>query len=249
VGREFEITNEMTVDASLEEIWQAIATGPGITSWFMGRNEVEPGVGGVVRTAFGGYTPELTITAWEPLKRFAYQSDKAADGRFVAYEFQIEARAGGGATLRLVTSGFLPGDDWEDEYEAMMQGGEMFFHTLGAYLTYFAGRSATPITVFGPPVSDWQRAWATLDAALGLSVGMVAAGDAVRFTPEGLPPIEGVVYFVNAQTLGVRTNDALYRFLRGIQGVMVAGHHLFTENVDQQENEQAWQAWLDRLFS
>ena len=34
------------VHATPEEVWQAIATGPGIDSWFMGRNEVEPGEGG-----------------------------------------------------------------------------------------------------------------------------------------------------------------------------------------------------------
>jgi hypothetical protein len=30
-------------------VWEAIATGPGLDSWFMGRNEVEPREGGTVR--------------------------------------------------------------------------------------------------------------------------------------------------------------------------------------------------------
>jgi uncharacterized protein YndB with AHSA1/START domain len=38
----FEIRNEIEVDATPEEVWEAIATGPGVDSWFMGRNEVEP---------------------------------------------------------------------------------------------------------------------------------------------------------------------------------------------------------------
>jgi hypothetical protein len=50
----------------------------------MGRNQVEPGEGGTVRTSFGGYAPESTVTAWEPLKRLAYHSGEAPDGRFVA---------------------------------------------------------------------------------------------------------------------------------------------------------------------
>ena len=42
-----------------EEVWAAIATGPGIDSWFMGRSQVQPGPQGTVRTVFGDYAPEL----------------------------------------------------------------------------------------------------------------------------------------------------------------------------------------------
>ena len=248
MGREFEIPNEIALAATPEQIWEAIATGPGIDSWFMGRNQVEPGEGGTVRTAFGAYTPELTVTVWEPLKRFVYRSDEAEDGRFIAYEFHIERRGAGSTVLRMVTSGFLPGDDWEAEYDAMIRGMELFFSTLAQYLTYFTGRTATPITAFGPPVTDWERAWAVLDGELGLT-GTVVTGDQVRFAPTGLAPIEGVVYFVNAHTLGLRTSDALYRFLRGFNGPMIAGHHIFSPNVDQTKTEQAWESWLNQLLA
>ena len=58
------------------------------------------------------------MTAWDPARRFAYRSGEAPDGRFIAYEFLIEGRAGGSTVLRTVTSGFLPGDDWAEEFEA-----------------------------------------------------------------------------------------------------------------------------------
>lgn len=70
----------------------------------------------------------------------------------------------------------------------------------------------------------------------------------MRFAPAGLAPIDGVVYFVNPHTLGVRADDALYRFLRGFQGVMVVGHHIFSGDVDEKQTERSWQSWLDRLF-
>lgn len=76
----------------------------------MGQNEVQPGEGGTVRTVFGEYAPELDISAWDPPRRFGYRSGQAPDGRFIAYEFLIEARAGGSIVLRAVTSGFIPGD-------------------------------------------------------------------------------------------------------------------------------------------
>ena len=89
----------------------------------MGRSDVQPGADGTVRTVFGEYAPELDVTAWDPDRRFAYRSGEAPDGRFIAYEFLIEGRAGGSTGLRTVTSGFLPGDDWADEFEAMTEGG------------------------------------------------------------------------------------------------------------------------------
>ncbi|WP_199431273.1 SRPBCC family protein [Qaidamihabitans albus] len=244
MGHEFETSEEVEVPASPEQVWEAIATGPGIDSWFMGRNEVRPGAGGTVRMAFGGYTPESAVTAWQPGQRLAYGSEPAADGRFVAYEFLIEGRAGGSSVLRVVTSGFVPGDDWADEFEAMTLGNEMFFRTLVTYLTHFAGRTAVPLTVFGPPVADWDSAWAALRSGLGLS-GPATEGDRARLAPDGRTAVEGIVYFTNEHTLGVRTADAFYRFLRGFNGPMVAAHQYFSP-IDIEQAESAWRSWLDR---
>ncbi len=108
MGRPFEQRKEAEVPASPDEVWAAIATGPGIDSWFMGRTDVRPGAGGTVRTVMGEYAPELGVTAWDPARQFAYRSGKAPDGRFIAYEFLIEGRTGGSTVLRTVTSGFLP---------------------------------------------------------------------------------------------------------------------------------------------
>jgi len=69
-------------------------------------------------------------------------------------------------------------------------------------------------------------------------------GDRVRFTPQGLPPVDGVVYFENDDTIGIRTDDALYRFLRGFRGPVMACHHIFTDTDDT--TEQAWLAWLNQ---
>ncbi len=41
MGREFDSVDSVEVAAMPEQVWQAIATGPGIDSWFMGRNEVD----------------------------------------------------------------------------------------------------------------------------------------------------------------------------------------------------------------
>lgn len=184
MGHDFELPQEATVGATPEEVWEAISTGPGMDSWFLGRTEVAEGV---VRTAFGPFDmPPSTVTAAEPLQRLAHSSDKGDDGRFVAYEFMIEGRERGSTLVRMVTSGFLPGDDWEDEFEYMSRGLELYFATLVEYLGHFAGRTATPVTEFGPPIADWAEAWARLHAAAG---GVPRVGERIA-----VAGVEGVVY-------------------------------------------------------
>ena len=229
------------------KFWAAITTGPGIDSWFMGRNEVEAGAGGAVRTVFGEYAPELEITEWDLAHRFAYGSGQAPDGRFIAYEFLIEGRAGGSTVVRTVTSGFLPGDDWADEFEAMTLGGELYFRTLVEYLTYFAGRFAVPVTAFGPPGTSWSRDRSLLCRELGLAEPP-GPGDPVRFTGE-VGPADGVVYFASAHAIGVRTPDALYRFMRGFAKPVIAAHHLFAAGAEPDQARQAWEAWLSRTLT
>lgn len=229
MSHEFSDTQELRVDATPEEVWQAIATGPGIDSWYMGRNEVDPGE--TVRTAFGDFTPEYTVTAWKPRRRLAYGGERNA------YEFLVEGRDHGSTVVRITASGFLPGDDWADEYAAMTLGHAMFFQTLATYLNHFSGRVATPVTAFGSMITDWPGTRARLMKAIGRD------GSRVRFSPPGLPTVDGVVYYENDDTVGIRTDDAMYRFLRGFRGPVMACHHYFTK-VDATETEQAWQAWL-----
>ena len=103
--REFEIRREVALDATPEQVWQAIATGAGLAAWFMPM-EVDPNSDMVV--------------AWEPGKRLAIQMPPAGDGSTQAFEYLIEARGEGTAILRFVHRGFL-GDDWGDDYEAIFK--------------------------------------------------------------------------------------------------------------------------------
>jgi uncharacterized protein YndB with AHSA1/START domain len=247
MGHEFAQHHAAEVPASPDDVWAAIATGPGIDSWFMGCNQVTAGAGGTVRTVFGEYTPELEITGWDPGHRFAYGSGQAPDGRFIAYEFLIEGRAGGSTVLRTVTSGFLPGEDWAEEYEAMTLGGELYFRTLVEYLTNFAGRFAVPVTAFGPPGTSWARDRALLCRELGLTE-QPKPGDRARLEGEA-GPADGTVYVANAHVIGVRTPDALYRFMRGFAKPVIAAHHLFGEGTEPGQARQAWEAWLSRTLA
>jgi uncharacterized protein YndB with AHSA1/START domain len=249
MGHPFELAKDIDLPATPEQVWAAIATGPGVDSWFMGRTEVEPGEGGRTRFAMAGHVEEATVTAWEPGKRFAYRSEPGPDGTFMAFEYLIEGRDRGATVLRLVQSGIL-GDNWETEYEAMRSGWDMYLETLVAYLTHFADRTGTPVTAFRPGAGDPEQVWTAVAAAFGLT-GPVAEGERARLELPGLPPIDGVVDLAGTPTyFGVRTPDALYRFIhsgtdRG--NVLVLGHHIFAADPDPARTDQAWQDWLIRL--
>jgi uncharacterized protein YndB with AHSA1/START domain len=245
---EFEIRSEVELDATPEQVWEAIATGPGIDSWFMGRNQVEPYEGGKARMAIGDLASEKTVTAWEPPRRYASRTAASEDGSFMAFEYLVEGRGGGATVLRLVHSGIFGGDDWEAEYDALQQGWEMYLRTLAHYLTYFPRRTATPVSAWGPQQADGEQVWEGLKRGLGLT-GKVTEGDPARFTLEGSTPVDGVVDAVlYPDFLGVRTGDALYRFV-GRDGMVGVGHHLFADDADQDQAERAWQAWLAKLFA
>jgi uncharacterized protein YndB with AHSA1/START domain len=245
----FELTHEVQVEATPEEVWQAIATGPGVDAWFMGRNEIEPREGGTTRMVMRGSVEEATVTAWEPPTHFASRTREGPDGSFHAFEYIVEGREKGSTVVRWVHSGFL-GENWEAEYEGLSEGDPMYFDKLRVYLTHFRGRTATPVEVFGPPVPDRDEAWAKFHRALGLD-GPPEIDQRVRLTPQGLPALEGVVDWLSPSFLGVRTGDGIYRFMHiwvfgGPTGV---GHHIFTEGLDQADAERAWGEWLAGVFA
>jgi len=242
----FKVEKELELEATPEEVWEAIATGPGLDAWFMGTNEIEPREGGAARMTLPAFSLESTVTVWDPPHHLVLDTGKAEDGRLMVFEYLVEGRGGGTSVLRFVHSGFLAGDDWETEYEALKSGDPAYLQKLAQYLKYFRGRRAVPVSAYGPQV-DADRAWSVIKDALGLG-DEVAEGDPVKANLEGLPALDGVVDFVSPEFLGVRTDDGLYRFIHGLGGSVVLGHHIFAD-VDQRETERAWQNWVDGAFA
>jgi uncharacterized protein YndB with AHSA1/START domain len=244
MGKAFEIVNEIEVGATPEQAWQAIATGEGMDGWFMGTNEIEPREGGKIRTVTPTWKDEATITTWDPPTRFAYRTDEKPDGAFYSFDYRIEGGDKGTTAIKWVHTGAL-GDNWEAEYEAMTEGDEAYFHKLGVYLTYFFGRKATPVETYGPEVHDRDQAMKLMRTGLGLG-GPVAVDDKVLLGPEGIEPIDGVVEWVSPSFLGIRSEDALYRFVWAFTGPLMVAHHIFKE-VDEKEETAAWKTWLEGL--
>jgi uncharacterized protein YndB with AHSA1/START domain len=242
----FETRHEASVPATPEQVWDAITQGPQVDSWFMGHSDFEPREGGVARFVGPAFAIESTVTAWQPPTRLAFRSPEDPEGGFHVFDYHVDP-APEGATVRWVHSGALTGDDWEAEYVAMGEGDPMYFGKLVEYLTYFRGRAATSIEVFGPNLGDGLTAERYLEP-LGLAT-MPSLGDRARLTPTGFDPIEGVVDASSRSFLGVRTDDAMYRFIAGFEGTTMVGHHLFADDLDGDAAAEAWAGWLARTFA
>ncbi|MFD9703142.1 SRPBCC domain-containing protein [Lentzea sp. NPDC059081] len=230
---EFEISKEVEVEGTTDEVWDAIATGPGIDSWFMGPHTVDGRMGGRMSLDLGFFQEASTITAWEPGKRLAYESDKGEDGTFHAMEYLIEGRDQGSTVLRFVHTGILA-DGWGDEFvDQQSHGWNMYLFTLGQYVKHFTGQRGTYVFAQAPAEQP-EDAWPRLAAALGVPVDF-SVGDEVTLEPFG---IHGVIdYGVPSVFLGVRGPEGLYRF----HGTHAVGHHIFGDTAGLQEK---WSEFL-----
>ena len=242
----FEIDLNVDVDATPEEVWEAISTGPGMDSWFLGRIDIEQREGGAVRWTVGGFSQDATVGTWDPPNRIVTMTKEDPEGSRHSFDYTVTAREGGRSNVRYVHSGML-GGDWEAEYEAMGEGDPMYLFKLAQYLRHFKGRFGASIDVFGPNVADTDVVMGGFRRALG--IGDVTLSERVTLKPDGLAPIEGQVDALSVHFLGVISNDAIYRFIHGYTGVTMIGHHFFADGADKQRLENDWRFWLERTFA
>jgi hypothetical protein len=225
---------------------EAIATGPGLDSWFMGRSEIKPGKGGANRLAMPGYTQESTITAWERGEHLAFRGEDP-DGTFAAFEFLIEGCEGGSSVLRCVHN-FSVGDDWEAQYDGIKEGDAMHLRKLAVYLAHFPGRTSKfNLFLFGPAVADDGKVWSTFADAL--SVGDITEGAHMRLNVPGLPDLAGTVDFLSApHCVGVHTPNGILMLIKAYLDTLVVEYHGFAGDDDEKEIEAAYQSWLGTAF-
>jgi uncharacterized protein YndB with AHSA1/START domain len=248
------VAAEAEVPGTPEEVWRAIATGPGVTSWFV-PTEVEERVGGAVRANFGpGMDSLSTITEWDPPRRFAADSrdDMAPGDPTIATQWSVEARDGGRCVVRVVHRWFTSKDDWDEQYEGTVHGWGSFFRVLRLYLTHFRGQHGRPVQAMGVAPEPKEAAWAALTGALGIDGARV--GERVE-TAGGAPRLAGVVEWAGQpawpEELLIRTEEPapgiahLVPHAMGGQVYLTVRLYLFGDAGGQEEE---WQGWLGRRF-
>ncbi len=249
---------EVEVPGTPEEVWQAIATGPGISSWFVPTEfEERDGKPVAMTLNFGaGIESRSVVTAWDPPRMFARQADGWFPGSPpIATEWSVEARAGGVCVVRVVESLFASTDDWDDQLIGTESGWPGAFRILRIYLTHFSGQRSAFMQFKAPVAGTPADAWATLTAALGMNG--VAAGQAWT-VPAGVPALRGVVENVGGNPPGALLRldqpgpGAAALFTMDLGGPVMAAFSFYLYG-DQAAAVVAretplWQAWIHERF-
>jgi uncharacterized protein YndB with AHSA1/START domain len=156
---EHRVERTYEVAATPEQVWDAIATADGISAWMV-PTRLDPQIGGEVSFDLGGFRSTGVVTDYTPPRRFAYEepwpiADQVDDIPAemvewfesidvplsevyrdlsvvtpIATEFLIESGSGGSCVLRVVTSAYGSGADWENEFftEMVAGWGELLDH-------------------------------------------------------------------------------------------------------------------------
>jgi uncharacterized protein YndB with AHSA1/START domain len=257
-GRRFVLV-EVEVPGTPEEVWQAIATGPGISSWFVPAEfEERDGKPVAVTLNFGpGMESRSAVTAWDPPRTWAAQSDGWAPGSPpIANEWSVEARAGGRCIVRIVHSLFASTDDWDNQLEGTESGWPAFFRTLQLYLTHFRGQRSATMKLMAPAAGTEVEAWDTLTSAVGVkgvSVGQRSTA------PASVPAVSGVVEYLSQAPY-----DALLRLDTPGPGVLALGvfsfpggstmvalnFYLYGDQAAETVAHETplWDAWFEQRF-
>ena len=150
---EHRIERTYEVPVTPEEVWDAIATAEGISAWMV-PTRLDPQAGGAVSFDVGDFVSHGIVTDYSPPGRFAYAEPwpvaegMPTSGRDlsslspIATEFLVESASGGSSVIRIVTSAYGTGADWEREFFTEMGEGVIaMFDQLAKHL----GGAATEI--------------------------------------------------------------------------------------------------------
>jgi uncharacterized protein YndB with AHSA1/START domain len=194
------------VEGTPEEVWQAIATGPGISSWYV-PHTMEERQGGAAVASFGE-GPEMQIpgrvAAWEPPTRICFDGGEGAGG--LAFEWLIEAKEGGTCIVRLVNTGFGSGEEWDAQYDGLSEGWPLFLRNLQLHLQHFRGQAAVsmmPMSVWALPPNE---TWAALTGALGVDPSPTI-GAQINVAGTGAPQLSGTVVDVAPRRISLLIDE------------------------------------------
>ncbi|MCC5786154.1 MAG: SRPBCC domain-containing protein [Phycisphaerales bacterium] len=183
---------EIEVPGSPEEVWRAIATGAGVSSWFV-PTKIEEREGGAAVSSFGpGMDAPSKITAWNPPDSYTTEAGEEGQGPGkVATEWIVEARSGGTCLVRVVHRWFADTDDWDGEFEGHAYGwATSFFRMLNIYLTNFAGQKSVAFDLAAFNKASGPETWKAIKSAVhiddNLKVKATAGAPSLSGTQERL---------------------------------------------------------------
>lgn len=251
---------EVEVNGTPEQVWDAIATGPGVSAWFV-PTTVEEKVGGAVLASFGpGMDSVSTITEWDPPAKFVADSrdDMGPEGPTIATEWTVEAKSGDMCVVRVVHRWFADSDKWDKQIEGYEGGWPGFFRILRMYLTYYPGQKSKAFQLTGFAAVPKGEAWKSLADKLGLPAAS-KVGDKVA-SSHGTLPMEGTAENVgegdHSELLLLKVNKPftgvahLFAMPMGGQVVLSLSFYLFGDDAEAKvaEEQPKWAAFINENF-
>jgi len=250
------ISVEVEVPGTPEEVWDAIASGPGISKWFVPA-QLDPRAGGKMVLNFGpGMDSESEITAWDAPHRFtAINKDGLGpNAPEMATEWTVEARDGGTCLVRVVHSLFADTDDWDKQLGDVESGWPSFFVVLRMYLSQYRGQPGAYFQVMAPVPGTTIEGWRALMGKLGLP--SLAVGTKIQ-SQAGTAPLAGTVEKIkpepHANDMIVRLNEPapgaaiLQTCGFGGQTFFVGSFYFFGPKASEGlKAEKQWQDWLGK---
>ena len=242
---------EVEVPGTAEEVWRAVATGPGISSWYV-PHTVEERAGGAAMASFGP-GPEMQIpgrvAVWEPPRRVCFDGGEGVDG--LAFEWTVEPQGDDRCVVRLVNTGFGQGGEWDAQYDGMVEGWGLFLFNLKLHMEHFAGQTAASVLPVGMWAGSRDEAWSVLTDALGIPLAP-ATGERIDVNAPGAPPLAGTVVdtaewriallldqpapgtgFIAVESYGEHAGASVWLYLYGSDGAEAA-----------ERDGPLWQNWL-----
>ena len=249
------------IDAPRDAVWEAISTAEGISRWFTFETRVTPGVGGEL---WGRWSePDagtMRFDTWEPGRRLRVVEDSMNPDLPQFVDYLIESGAGGATTLRLVHSGIGADAKWDEMYDSVNRGWDVFMLTLKHSLERHPGRDRIIGYASCAPSMSREQAWQRLIGPEGLAIEResegdddfgtfsIGAGPAKRFSGHSWiwnPPkdlagviddLEDAALWIGIEQFGPRPNIS-----------MTLSAYAAPEPAVR-DAERQWQAMLDRLF-
>lgn len=202
------MTQERTIDMSVEvectveQAWAAVATGPGISSWYV-PHTIEEVEGGAASASFGpGMDVAGRITGWDPPRWTRMEGTEEGPG--LTFEWFVEAKTHTTSAVRLLNGGYGTGTEWDGQYDAMVSGWTMFLTNLQLYCKHFAGQAG----IASLPMGNWAKSpedsWAHGAKVLGFNPAP-SVGDAVALTAPDAPGVVGIVHEVGPRRITFTT--------------------------------------------
>jgi len=254
------------VDGSPEEVWRAVATGPGTEAWFVPAR-IEERTGGTITTHHGEHGDSTgQVTVWDPPRRFEYverdwlgKDESVPDWLTVITVEPVagEAAAGDAAGRCRVTlaSGFREGGTAHDaDVDGTLAAWQQMFFNLRFYLANYRGQAAATVLASRQTAGaeEEQAVWQRLKASLELDGGT----EGTRVTaPAEAPEFAGTVLQTGPTMIAVHLSDPVPGVLQlsansyGDETWVSAHAYLYGPDAEAtaRTEQPKWEEWLRRL--